>query len=82
MKNAATNNRVGRPPLTLNAQTWDAVTSALSVQSDLAELADIAECSVPTMRRLLSDKFGTRVQFRRGRTGGVSLTAARGKKKA
>jgi len=73
-------NRVGRPPLTLNAQTWDAITASLAVQSDLTELAEIAECSVPTMRKLLAEKFGDRVAFRRGRTGGVSLVAARGRR--
>lgn len=80
MSNNATKNRVGRPPLTLNATTWAAVTNALAVQSDLSELAEIAECSVPTMRKLLADKYGNRVQFTRGRNGGVSLVAARGRK--
>ena len=68
---------VGRPPVVLNAQTWDAVTTALAAKSKLSVLAECADVSVPTMRKLLAEKFGARVQFERGRIGGVTLVAAR-----
>jgi hypothetical protein len=71
-------NPVGRPPVVLNAQVWTLVTAALKEQNKLSALAEIANVSVPTMRRLLTTQFGTRVQFARGRKGGVSLVAAKG----
>lgn len=68
---------VGRPPVVLTADTWIAVTEALAAKTNLAVLADTALVSVPTMRKLLSDKYGSRIQFERGRKGGVTLVAAR-----
>lgn len=85
VKNPSASNKkgvkrpVGRPPVILTAQTWESVTDALAVQSNLAELSQIAAVSVPTMRKLLGEKFGNRVQFERGRNGGVTLAAARGR---
>lgn len=75
--NSKVKRPVGRPPVILTADTWASVTDALAVQSNLAELSQIASVSVPTMRKLLDQKFGNRVQFERGRNGGVSLVAAR-----
>jgi len=83
VKNPSASNKsakkrpVGRPPVILTADTWNLVTDALASKSRLSDLADTAEVSVPTMRRLLADKFGDRVVFERGRTGGVTLIAAR-----
>ena len=78
---AVVKNPVGRPPMVLNAQTWTSVTNALATQSKLSALAEIAAVSVPTMRRLLTAQFGDRVQFARGRNGGVTLAAAKGGKR-
>tara|TARA_R100001510_G_C7655602_1_gene214845 strand:+ start:878 stop:1132 length:255 start_codon:yes stop_codon:yes gene_type:complete len=39
-------------------------------------LAAKAGVSVPTMRRHLAETFGDRMIFRRGRTGGLTLTPA------
>ena len=77
VKNPSASNPVGRPPVVLTAQTWDAVTRALASKSNLSTLAETAEVSVPTMRKLLAERFGKRVQFARGRAGGVTLVAAR-----
>ena len=38
-------------------------------------LADLAGCSVPTMRKHLAEAYGDRMTFSRGRTGGLSLAA-------
>ena len=91
MKNASTNGKnpsasnktrpVGRPPVVLTADTWEQVTDALASKSNLSVLADVAMVSVPTMRKLLEQQFGNRVQFERGRNGGVTLAAARGRKR-
>ena len=80
VKNPSASNAtrpVGRPPVVLTAQTWDQVTEALASKSNLTTLADVAMVSVPTMRKLLSEQFGNRVQFERGRNGGVTLVAAK-----
>jgi hypothetical protein len=81
---SASNNAtrpVGRPPVVLTAETWEQVTDALASKSNLSVLADTAMVSVPTMRKLLAEKYGNRVQFERGRNGGVTLVAARGRKR-
>ena len=41
----------------------------------LKMLADLAGCSVPTMRKHLAEAYGDRMTFSRGRTGGLSLAA-------
>ena len=68
---------VGRPPVVLTAQTWHLVTAQLASKSNLVALSGVAAVSVPTMRKLLAEKFGGRIQFERGRIGGVTLVAAR-----
>jgi hypothetical protein len=85
VKNPSASNRkvsrpVGRPPVILTGDTWSLVTDALASKARLADLAGTASVSVPTMRRLLADRFGDRVCFERGRTGGVTLVAARTRK--
>lgn len=88
MKNATTTvlpnpapatRSAGRPPVVLTAQTWTAVTQSLASQnkSDLVTLSAVASVSVPTMRKLLAEKFGSRILFERGRRGGVTLVAQR-----
>jgi hypothetical protein len=72
-----TTRPVGRPPVVLNAQVWGTVAAALKEQSNLATLAESASVSVPTMRRLLAEKYGSRIVFARGRNGGVTLQAAK-----
>lgn len=67
----------GRPSVVLTAQTWTTVTQSLASQSDLVTLSAVASVSVPTMRKLLAEKFGSRIQFERGRRGGVTLVAQR-----
>ncbi len=74
---AATTRKVGRPPVVLTADTWKSVTEALASKTDLPSLATVAGVSVPTARKLLAAKFGDRIVFARGRTGGVTLQAAR-----
>ena len=41
----------------------------------LKMLADLAGCSVPTMRKHLAETFGDRITFTRGRTGGMTLSS-------
>ena len=53
------------------------MTEALRSKTNLATLADTAMVSVPTMRKLLGERFGDRINFARGRNGGVTLVAAR-----
>lgn len=77
VKNPSASNPVGRPPVVLTKETWSQVTEALRSKTNLATLADTAMVSVPTMRKLLSERFGDRVNFARGRNGGVTLVAAR-----
>lgn len=86
VKNPSASNKkaprpVGRPPVILTTDTWSLVTDALASKARLADLADTAEVSVPTMRRLLAEQFGDRVVFERGRAGGVTLMAARRKRR-
>ena len=82
VKNPSASNPVGRPPVVLTKETWSQVTEALRSKTNLATLADTAMVSVPTMRKLLAEKYGNRVQFERGRNGGVTLVAARRGRKA
>lgn len=55
---------------------WNGVSSTLqkSGKIRLAEFADAYGVSIPTMRKILERKYGTAIQFRRGRTGGVFPT--------
>ena len=48
--------------------------SSQSGRVTVAMLATAAGCSVPTMRKHLAETFGDRIAFRRGRTGGLSLS--------
>lgn len=77
VKNPSASNPVGRPPVVLTKETWSQVTEALRSKTNLATLADTAMVSVPTMRKLLGERFGDRINFARGRNGGVTLVAAR-----
>lgn len=52
---------------------WNGVSSTMESSGKL-RLADFANeygVSVPTMRKILERKFGSKIMFRRGRTGGV-----------
>jgi hypothetical protein len=60
----------------LTADTWEQVTEALVQKSNLTVLADTANVSIPTMRKLLSNRYGHRIKFQRGRSGGVTLISA------
>jgi len=63
---------------TLMAQVkWSEISSALATDGRvrLADYADKYGVSVPTMRKMMEKKYGTTVNFRRGRTGGVYPTA-------
>jgi len=56
---------------------WTEIYAALD-SGDRVRLADYAEqygVSVPTMRKMMERKFGTKIEFRRGRTGGVFTTS-------
>ena len=77
VKNPSASNPVGRPPVVLTKETWSQVTEALRSKTNLATLADTAMVSVPTMRKLLGERFGDRINFARGRNGGVTLVATR-----
>ena len=62
---------------TLMAQVnWFDISAAIE-KNGRVRLADYAEkygVSIPTMRKMMEKKYGTTVQFRRGRTGGVYPT--------
>jgi hypothetical protein len=62
---------------TLMAQVkWSEISAALTKDGRvrLADYADKYGVSIPTMRKMMEQKFGTSVEFRRGRTGGVYPT--------
>lgn len=52
---------------------WDGVTSTMASDGKLrlAVFAKEYGVSIPTMRKILERKYGAKIQFRRGRTGGV-----------
>ena len=62
---------------TLMAQVnWFDISAAIE-KNGRVRLADYAEkygVSIPTMLKMMEKKYGTTVQFRRGRTGGVYPT--------
>lgn len=62
---------------TLMAQVnWFDISAAIEKNGRI-RLADYAEkygVSIPTMRKMMEKKYGTTIQFRRGRTGGVFPT--------
>jgi hypothetical protein len=55
---------------------WNRVSTTLqkSGKIRLAEFANTYGVSIPTMRKILERKYGSSLQFRRGRTGGVFPT--------
>lgn len=55
---------------------WVEISAAIEKNGRI-RLADYAEkygVSIPTMRKMMEKKYGTTIQFRRGRTGGVYPT--------
>lgn len=55
---------------------WSEISAAIE-KDGRVRLADYAEkynVSIPTMRKMMEKKYGTTIQFRRGRTGGVFPT--------
>ena len=66
---------MGRPKAKINL-TFSMVEEAFANgRVTLSMLATAAGVSVPTMRKHLAETFGDRITFRKGRTGGMTLSS-------
>lgn len=66
---------MGRPKSTINLTLSMVEEAFANGRVTLSMLADAAGVSVPTMRKHLAATFGDRITFRRGRTGGMTLSS-------
>jgi hypothetical protein len=66
---------MGRPKSTIVLTNSSIEEAFANGRVTLAMLATAGGVSVPTMRKHLAATFGDRITFRKGRTGGLTLTS-------
>ena len=66
---------MGRPKAKINLTLSMVEEAFANGRVTLSMLATAAGVSVPTMRKHLHETFGDRITFRRGRTGGMTLSS-------